>query len=238
MIQSLNCLCLAGYLAVVTIPPDARVEVNGRLVGRTPLVTEVVPGSAHVSVVREWGGSFFKAETTTIITVADNDTSWLALQWAAPLYVDSNPQGATVAVEGDSAGLTPTVLRGLAPGTRHLTISHPCCPDSALAVSLSPLHPQRIAVRLEPGPGQSQRSGPRLLVPAAGVLLSLASGLTAWALHEEADRAYEDYLSAADLKRIEDRYEKAQRLDRAAAGLWALSLSSFLGTLLWWAVPG
>ncbi len=238
MIQPLGYLCLAGYLAVVTVPPGASVAVNGRMAGRTPLVTEVLPGSANVSVIREWGGSFFRAETTVTVAVAAGDTTWLALAWAAPLYVDSEPQGATVAVEGKTAGLTPTVLRGLAPGNRRLTLSHPCCGDSLVAVSLSPLHPRRVSVRLRAHAGGANEEGPRLVVPAAGVLLSVVSGLTAWALHEEADRAYARYGDAADLKAIEDYYKRARRYDRAAAGLWALSLTSFLGTILWWALPG
>ncbi len=238
MIEPFSYLCLAGYIAVTTIPPGARVEVNGRLVGRTPLVTEVVPGSARVSVVKEWGGSFFRAETTAAVVVADHDTAWLAIAWGAPLYVDSEPQGAAVAVRGKGVGLTPTVLRGLAPGAHRLTVSHPCCPDSVVAVFLSPLRPQHIAVRLRAPPAEVERAGSRSMVPVAGALVSLTSGLAAWALHEKADHAYDDYLGAADPDRIESSYQKARRLDRAAVGFWALSLGSFLSTLLWWAVTG
>jgi hypothetical protein len=238
MTESFSFLLLSGYLAVVTIPPGARVQLDGRAVGSTPLVTEVTAGSTRVSVVKEWGGSFFRAETTTTVTVTEQDTTWLALAWAAPLYVDSDPQGAQVAIGGKPSGFTPTVLSGLVPGAGRLTVSHPCCYDSTAAVSLSPLYPQRVAFHLRPHPVEAITRTPGLVGPAAGALVSVASGLAAWVVHEEADRAYGDYLSAADPNEIRSTYNRTQRLDRAAAGLWALSLSSFLGTLLWWTIAG
>jgi hypothetical protein len=200
---------------------------------------ELPAGPAAVGLARSWGSSFFGAETTFVVDIAEADTAWVMVSWAAPVYVDSDPQGAAVKLDGGSVGVTPLVMTGLAPGVHRFGVSHRCCLDSSFTMTLSPFQPRLVRLGLtRQAPGHEPDGAMSRLVPVAGAGLSLAAAVAAWVLHEEADRAYQAYLSTADPDRMQSKYSRARSLDRGAAALWAVSLSSFVSTILWAALTG
>ncbi len=235
----LSLLTLAGYLAVATLPRGATVVVEDRFVGESPLVAACPAGTTWVRLEHDWGGSFFKAETTLSLVVREGETTGVAVAWAAPVYLDSKPQGASVTVNGRHAGMTPFVLRGLRPGTRRFSLSQAGCRDTTFHLTLSVRDPVSLLFQMDCGERLDARhSAKPRLVFAGGALLSLGTGLAAWVIHREADESYESYLDTADPNAMEDYYRRARRLDRTAATLWIVSLSSFLASVLWSALVG
>jgi len=128
-----------GEIVVRSQPSHAGVTVNGTWRGRTPLTLGNLPfGSYAIRVVQ--GGYKVARDEATIsarepsrtVTVRLEPTSPAAPAAPAPvpapavttgtLYVDSRPRGATVTVDGKSAGQTPLMLPEVSPGSHVVKI--------------------------------------------------------------------------------------------------------------------
>ncbi len=120
----------AGWLLVRSEPPGATVTVDGVDRGRTPLALSDMPFDTYrVEVSREG----FRSEATQLaLTPAAAVASiQIELQRGADpppapvvgaLLVESRPPGARVVIDGREVGITPTVVSGVAAGTRGVRI--------------------------------------------------------------------------------------------------------------------
>jgi hypothetical protein len=123
---------IAGRIVVRSTPAGARVVVNGRDVGQTPItMNNLSRGSHDVRIERDGYGA---VERHVVVTDSQPESQLmvaLARELPAPpppapirpstkasgsLGVDSRPGGARVFVDGKLAGATPLSLDALAPG--------------------------------------------------------------------------------------------------------------------------
>ena len=120
----------AGGLLVRSTPSGARVRVDGRVRGRTPLVLRDLPLRVHRVRVEQDG---YQADERRVALSARQPTVTVEsrLTAVAPppptatsgaLLVESRPTGATVFVDGRRIGATPLSLPDVAPGTRRIRL--------------------------------------------------------------------------------------------------------------------
>lgn len=110
-------------LNVTSDPPDASVTVNGRLVlERTPGVTKVFPPGPVEVVVRSPGYDDF----TKKLTAKKGEQKLVAkLAPQVTVAVTSTPSEASVTLDGQDAGVTPTQLRLSSRGKYTLVVTKP-----------------------------------------------------------------------------------------------------------------
>lgn len=127
---------IGGSLLVRSTPLGARVFVDGREYGRTPLtVGSLSRGAHHVRVIRDGYvpderqvtvTSAQRAHSMTVrlspqrVAPAASVASRPAAPSAAPLTVESRPAGATVFLDGRLVGTTPLVVPDVAAGEHAL----------------------------------------------------------------------------------------------------------------------
>lgn len=127
---------IVGSLLVRSTPLGARVFVDGREYGRTPLtVGSLSRGAHHVRVIRDGYvpderqvtvTSAQRAHSMTVrlspqrVAPAASVASRPAAPSAAPLTVESRPAGATVFLDGRLVGTTPLVVPDVAAGEHAL----------------------------------------------------------------------------------------------------------------------
>ena len=127
---------IVGSLLVRSTPPGARVFVDGREYGRTPLTVGKLSRGAHnVRVIRDGYvtderqvtvTSAQRAHSMTVrlsperVAAAAGAASRPAAPSAAPLTVESRPAGAAVFLDGRLVGTTPLVVPDVAAGEHAL----------------------------------------------------------------------------------------------------------------------
>jgi formylglycine-generating enzyme required for sulfatase activity len=112
---------LPGRLGVNSQPPGAKVLIDGEFIGETPFSAVPVEAGEHSLQVQ--AQRYLPLEQTLLVTGRDIQQQLeLALEPAwAEVIVDSLPQGATILVDGEVAGTTPSVLEILQ-GERQLML--------------------------------------------------------------------------------------------------------------------
>ncbi len=114
--QSFTAKLLPGFspVSIESKPAGARVEVNGRDLGVTPLTTELDAGSYTLSLAAEG----FRQWESTIQVQADTPQKIGPVELGLPdgtIVIRSTPAGADVAIAGRYRGRTPLTV-ALAPG--------------------------------------------------------------------------------------------------------------------------
>jgi hypothetical protein len=111
----------AAKMANVTFmssPKGATIEIEGRNAGMTTeqgLVRELEVGRAYPVVASLEG---YEPKTAVVQPqTGGTSVSFQLVARTATLVIDSQPQGATVEVDGQSLGTTPTTITSLAPGS-------------------------------------------------------------------------------------------------------------------------
>jgi len=112
---------LPGRLGVNSQPPGAKVLIDGEFIGETPLSAVPVEAGEHSLQIQ--AERYLPLERALLVTGRDIQQQLeLALEPAwAEVTIDSLPQGATVLVDGEEAGTTPSVLEILQ-GERQLML--------------------------------------------------------------------------------------------------------------------
>jgi hypothetical protein len=109
-----------GTVMLETVPPDSQVLIEGKVLGDTPLKTELAPGRYMVEFRRR------KASRTIEITVTAGTPTLGRLDWTAKrtgsLQVNSDPAGARVLIDGKPRGFTPLSLHDLAVGSHAVVL--------------------------------------------------------------------------------------------------------------------
>lgn len=244
-----------GSLVIESTPPSARVEVDGRHVGSSP-VTVPLEAGAHRVVLTRIG---YQAWEQTV-RVADGERVEVRAELERSLgtiVVEGVPAGSTIFVNGvpadgpvqaEAGGVS---VRVEVPGERPLNIGAPVSSGAETVVSYAanPRDPLRVGVAVL-GPGALQISGGR---PVAGVLvLSAMAGSAAFAIqrqgtyssirqeHEVASNVYfaagseaEVIEALAVLDEIEARGRDVRSVQRRAllVGLAAYTLGAIDGLI-------
>jgi serine/threonine-protein kinase len=119
-----------GRLVVRSTPPGARVRVDGRVRGRTPLVLRDLPLRV-VQVTLERDGFTSDQRRVALTAAQPTVTIDARLASAAPpapaattgtLVIESRPAGATVFLNGRAVGTTPMSVPETAPGTHRIRL--------------------------------------------------------------------------------------------------------------------
>ena len=116
-----SCLTSKGTLSIDSYPQNCEVYLNGEYVGVTPLEKSVKIGKYTLEVKKE-GYEDYKKEVTIergkeTVIIANLETS------TGSLIVKTDPDGATVFVDGKNYGLTPIEIKDLEIGDHEIVIS-------------------------------------------------------------------------------------------------------------------
>jgi len=220
------------------------VFVDGREAGHTPLRNFAVPAGEHVFAVRQsLSASWLESDWQERVKLAGGDTLTLAPKFWMGYNLSSTPSGAQVWVEGQSLGTTPLVLRlpDFARARMTLTLENyqsarfEIDPDSLAAPEISRRHyhfnliPQPSPLVLQTKDSDLYSSNGRHRkwgFIAAGV--SLAAGIGAVWLKQEADEAYAAYLVTGAPAAREQYYDRAVQYDRYFGAAFGVSQVTFV----------
>jgi hypothetical protein len=153
-----------GQLVVRSNPSDARVEINGRVRGRTPLTLRDLPlGALTVRVTREGFGPQQRRVTLTASKASQSLDVPLARAAeparAAPaaratafvgsVFVETRPAGARVFLDGREVGTSPVDVPGVAAGSHAVRLELPGYKRWSASVTVVAGERNRVAASLE-----------------------------------------------------------------------------------------
>jgi serine/threonine protein kinase len=111
-----------GELRVTTDPMGIAIEVDGELVGSTPLVTTVTAGAPHVVRAVTIDGEQLAEERVTLGASEVRELELATRPPSASLRIASTPAGASVRIDGELLGETPVAL-DVAARPHHVLVS-------------------------------------------------------------------------------------------------------------------
>lgn len=112
-----------GFVTIKTVPPDARIEVNGKKAGLSPLELPLEAGAHTVHATKE---GFKDADVPVEVARDARKTVEIRLEpKEGALLVLSDPAGADVELDGKTAGKTlePLTLKDIAPGIHGVRVT-------------------------------------------------------------------------------------------------------------------
>lgn len=116
-----------GTLRIVSSVPETIVELDGEVIGQTPLTREGVPAGEHL--VGAIAPGYQRREQIVQVTRGETRVVSLELepQSSAPgsIVVSSDVPGAVVLVDGEEQGAPPVVLEGVADGIHAIIVRAP-----------------------------------------------------------------------------------------------------------------
>jgi len=172
-----------GKLTVFSEPRDARVLLDGRDLGRTPVSLEVEAGPYTLKLTKEG----YKPHEEPLSLPADKETrTRIALRSTqGTLDVTSTPPGATVEIGGTPRGQTPLTL-ALEEGTYPLRLRLPRHRTATRQAEIAGERITRVSVDLTPGPnpGDHERRG----TDTAEMVYIPAGSFTMGDTHGDGDR--------------------------------------------------
>ena len=114
---------ILGTLAVTSTPLGAKIEVDGKNYGVTPRNIDIIIGSHAVSLSRQ----NYKTETVNV-DVKENETVDVDVKLSdfANITINSNPNGASLSIDGQNVGTTP-YQKEMASGEYLLRLKAPKC---------------------------------------------------------------------------------------------------------------
>lgn len=189
-------------VVVTTEPPGAKLEVDGRSVGTTPLATPVrlEPGD-HSFTARLEG----RETATRAVTLAPGDNPPVELDLPLPaaplgtLLVESPTPGATVAIDGGAAEALPLSCE-LEAGEHEVRVEAPGHAARIERVRIDPAAPARLVFELNPEPAETTGddgpgfwNGPWPWVIGGVLAAGLAGGITAAVLLAPGEPAEGDW---------------------------------------------
>ena len=95
---------IMGNLGVTSTPLGAKIEVDGKSYGVTPLIIDIVTGSHIVTLSKQ----NYKTESMNV-EVKENETADVNVKLSdyAKITINSNPKGASLSIDGKNVGTTP-----------------------------------------------------------------------------------------------------------------------------------
>jgi len=234
-------------LRVETQPSGLRVDIDGAPVGRTPLGPLAVPPGTHrLRATPADPRRFGVPVGDTVVTLAEGSELTVRIDMRPPVVVRTNPEPALVTLTRRPAaadsllGSTPLTIRPSVIETSFLRLSRESFADTVVAgaafLASDPLLvPLRQVSALRPPPGSKGRT-PILskrwfqwsLIGIGAVLTGAAA---VW--HNEADRAYDEYLDSSNVEEIPGLYDRTIDYDRRATASFIVGQASMItGALL------
>ena len=153
----------SGTLRIETIPPGAAVWLDGLAVGRSPVeLTNLRPGPRQLRILED---GYAPAEVRLELAegAAAVPLRFAMSPTAARLAVRSEPDGATVSVDGRAIGTTPLERALLDPGRHEVRVGRPGLVAQTRRVEAKAGQSLLVAVRLEPPPPEPVRPRASLL---------------------------------------------------------------------------
>ena len=110
-----------GRLRITSVPSGANIWLNGKLVGGTPFEDNEIKGGDYDLLARLQGYQDFKQR----LTVRQGELTTLLANLkslSGTIEVTSEPSGATILLDGQEVGTTPTKIQKVKPGTREIVL--------------------------------------------------------------------------------------------------------------------
>jgi formylglycine-generating enzyme required for sulfatase activity len=140
---------LWAEVSIGSRPAGARVMLDGKDIGETPLQAEILEGTYRLALERE-GFDFVSMTLSVIANQSQQLPEFTLVESDGLLIVESTPPGASVTVAGQFRGRTPVEL-SLAPRGQHtLKISKAGYESIERQVKVDPATSEKLALNLSP----------------------------------------------------------------------------------------
>ncbi|MGR3174615.1 MAG: PEGA domain-containing protein [Candidatus Scalindua sp.] len=112
----------AGSFSIKSEPAKATIFLDGKEVGITPdNLKSVAPGTHEIEVKMD--GYEVWSEVVDVVADKENDITAVLQAKAGSISIKSEPAKAKIFLDGEVAGITPAVLKSVAPGTHDIEVS-------------------------------------------------------------------------------------------------------------------
>ncbi|GBF36882.1 DUF5711 family protein [Methanofervidicoccus abyssi] len=139
---------ITGSLYVDSNPTGAKIYINGSYKGTTPkTITGLSPGEYTITLKKDGYKDY-----TEIVYISPGDSKRVYVNLkpiTGSLYVDSNPTGAKIYINGSYKGTTPKTITGLSPGEYTITLKKDGYKDYTEIVYISPGLSKTVNAKLE-----------------------------------------------------------------------------------------
>lgn len=214
----------SAWLAVDSSTPGCDVYLNGKLVGKTPLhFLAVDSGRYELLLSRNAQNNWMMTNWKRSVELTYGDSIQVFAQLERPYLIKSQPFGAEVYLDGRLRGTTPFILELSDTMTTQVTLvlegyrptNFICQPDGPqyleTVLEEDPVFASQKQQILQEATLHKARHGRRALIFTG---LSLATGITAMALKNTADDAYNQYLQSGNPQEREAFFNRAEKYDR------------------------
>lgn len=209
-------------ISITTDPDSARIILDGRLVGTTPLTLDsLTPGSHALTAQHPDVASWFTPTITDTILVCAGESRRLHFDFPRRLLVSSSPFGAHVSVGDSVYGTTPLLLRVAAQlpgaslriqkdGYEPIAVDLDSIHQNAFTTALKPVWPREaLALPVLDDGGSGNGRNLKLYITGTATLLS---GVAAAYFKTQADERFIAYSQTGDPAVLSETH----RLDKAA----------------------
>ncbi len=185
-------------IQVHSTPPGAEVRIDGRPTGTTPLaLSDLTPGKHFVDLRLD---GHLPWEQEVVAEPAESLAVEAALKpHPATLRIESNPEGASVTVDGKPQGNTPWEIGDLAAGRHEILLRHPGYAELQETIEIAPGERVRTRVTLEPDP---RRKRILSLLDEAERALEWQRPLSTWSILDDIIAPPPGLLSADETQRL------------------------------------
>ncbi|MFW5775036.1 MAG: PEGA domain-containing protein, partial [Chitinivibrionales bacterium] len=145
-----------GVVIIKSDPSGAVLEIDGEKIGQTPQTVSLTVGAKHSVVLKKPG--FFLKKATIMVTAGDTQEVSFDLIQPAGLAVFSEPEGATVSLNGKPVGETPYTTNKLRPANYNVELQHAGYKTHSQNVSLPDGQMDTLQITMEPVEESSQEN--------------------------------------------------------------------------------
>lgn len=232
-----------AVVSIITIEQGLPVFVDGIQIGITPIKNFALSAGQHeISLRHLQSESWLDKDWVEKYDLASGDTLDIRPIFERGYMINSKPYGADVIVDNSYQGTTPLVVylredekkyvEVRLKGYEKFVATIDSTTERLWLVNLVEDRDHSTDPEIEISQMKSRRSRFRRLATIAGSL-SAASGITAILLKRQADRFYQDYLSASNPENIEAYFNKTERYDEYAGSAFIVFQVSF-GLSFYW----
>lgn len=141
-----------GTVAITTRPDQAKVRIDGRDVGISPVSTSVLSGSRKIEVEKDGWKKLLKS--IEVQPGATNSVPLIELERLdGTVDVETEPSGASILVNGQSRGQSPVTLTMPGEKAQQVTVSKAGFETATRSVQADPGGSKKLTVRLVPETG-------------------------------------------------------------------------------------
>ena len=124
-----------GSITITTIPDDAILTLDGRVLNKNPYSNDMMPAGKHIITVSK---ERYKTDTK-YVEIKDKSNENLKIELSpicGEIYVNSDPIGAAVYVDGYNKGETPLVIKDIIIGTHELRLEKKGCASVIKSITI------------------------------------------------------------------------------------------------------